>query len=169
MIRVVQLIQISAHPSVAALKVCQVTDGKDEITVVCGASNVREGMKTILAGVGDTLPSGATLQAIQLGGVESRGMLCSSKDLGLSTESGVVDLPDDIALGGPLDQVAASLLSSVPWHSYRKVDSLYWNPSTKGITVVRPGEKSPRDCQLISQSYFHRGRYHYRNFSLQQR
>ena len=165
MIKVVQITQITPHPTLNSLKVCQVSDGNEEATVVCAAKNIREGMKTIFAGKGDTMPSGAILKSVDFGGVSSQGMLCSAKDLQVSQEAGVVDLPNDIQLATPLKDVPPLLLASTPWHSYQQVDSLYLDEKTGRILVIRDCQKKPQGLKLISQTYFYRGQYHYRHFT----
>ena len=162
--KVVQITQVDRHPKISSLKVCRVSDGGGEFTVVCGAGNVRAGMKTILAVVGDTLPGGRAIGAIELGGVYSEGMLCSARNLGVSQEAGIVDLPQELALGMEAQAVDRKWLSSVPWHSYQRVDALYWNPKARRIAVARKDNRPPRGGQLISETYYHQGNYRYRDF-----
>jgi phenylalanyl-tRNA synthetase beta chain len=82
------------------LVVCAVDYGATEhIQVVCGAPNCREGMITLLALPGSTL-SGLTIKKTTIRGVESSGMLCSEKELGVSdNHSGIVDLGNDVPIG----------------------------------------------------------------------
>ena len=164
MIKVVEITQIKPHPTNNSLKICQVFDGVQETTVVCGGQNTQKGMKTILAEMGDLLPSGTILKKVNLQGVDSWGMLCSAKDLQISRELGIIDLPPRIKVGTPSCELDEQLLSSSPWYSYQEVDALYWNESSQRIYVVRPGQSKPKSSQLISQTYFHDGQYHYRDF-----
>lgn len=91
------------HPDAEKLSVCRVFDGTQEIQIVCGASNVRAGIKVPLATVGATLPGGLQIKQAQLRGVASSGMLCSAKELGLAEESsGLLELPADLAAGTDL-------------------------------------------------------------------
>jgi len=91
------------HPDAERLSVCQVTDGTETFTIVCGASNVRAGLKTPLARVGASLPGGVTIKRAKLRGVESAGMLCSARELGLGDEAeGILELPADLKVGTPL-------------------------------------------------------------------
>ena len=82
------------HPDADKLKVCQVTDGKDSYSVVCGASNVRAEMKVAFARIGAELP-GIKIKKAKLRGVESQGMICSAAELQLTESSvGILELPD---------------------------------------------------------------------------
>jgi phenylalanyl-tRNA synthetase beta chain len=74
---------VERHPNADRLTVCVVDDGAGRHSVVCGAKNVAPGIKAPFARVGATLPGGKTIAAAELRGVESRGMLCSAKELGL--------------------------------------------------------------------------------------
>lgn len=96
--------KLSAHPSADKLKVCQVETGKGAlIQIVCGAANVRAGMRAPVILVGGQLPDGTIIKQAALRGVDSHGMLCSAKELGLSEEAtGLMALPDDAPLGTDL-------------------------------------------------------------------
>ena len=162
--RVAQITKISPHPHKSSLNLCHVFDGKQNFQVVCGTPHLKEGMVTIFAGVGSTLPPGQTLQEVNIAGINSPGMLCSAKDLGLSPESGIVNLPLHIPLGTPVEKVETKFLSSIPWHTYKKVDSLYQNPKTNRLTVCSPKQKKDTQKELIAETYFHEGHYLYRDF-----
>ena len=101
---VAQIISAERHPQADKLQVCRVTTGQGEpLQIVCGASNARAGLKTALATVGATLPGGMEIKAAKLRGVESFGMLCSAKELGLAESSnGILELPEDAPVGRPL-------------------------------------------------------------------
>ncbi len=99
---------LEKHPDADKLNVCQVSDGSQTVQIVCGAANVRQGMFIPLAKVGAVLP-GATadeswqIKPAKLRGVESFGMLCSEKELGLADSAeGLMELPDDAPLGQSL-------------------------------------------------------------------
>ncbi|HET7201604.1 MAG TPA: phenylalanine--tRNA ligase subunit beta [Burkholderiales bacterium] len=96
-----QVRAVRKHSGADRLTVCTVDAGKGEaLTVVCGAPNVVAGMKAPLALVGATLPGGLAIKAVSMRGVESRGMLCSARELGLSDDhSGLIVLPADAPLG----------------------------------------------------------------------
>ena len=74
------------HPNADRLSLCKVWDGQTEFPVVCGAPNVRAGQKIAFARVGATLPNGDVLKAAKIRGIESQGMICSAKELGLSDD-----------------------------------------------------------------------------------
>ena len=88
------------HPNADKLKLCKVDDGSGELLqIVCGAPNAEAGMKVPLARVGASLP-GFEIKAAKLRGVESFGMLCSARELGLSEDhSGLLRLDDDAPIG----------------------------------------------------------------------
>lgn len=96
-----QVKSLAAHPSADKLKVCQVDAGGGKtLQVVCGAPNVKAGMKAPLILPGGRLPDGTEIKQAELRGVASSGMLCSAKELGLSEEaSGLMALPDDAVPG----------------------------------------------------------------------
>ncbi len=71
------------HPDADKLNVCQVNTGNDVRQIVCGASNVRAGIYVAVAMVDAVLPDGLKIKAAKLRGVESLGMICSSKEIGL--------------------------------------------------------------------------------------
>ena len=80
-----EVVEIGKHPSADRLQVCKVNTGTEVITVVCGAPNVAVGMRVALATVGAKLP-GAEIKQAKVRGVESSGMLCSAKELGIADE-----------------------------------------------------------------------------------
>ena len=91
---------IEKHPDAEKLNVCRVSTGREELQIVCGAPNVRVGMKAPLATIGAKLPNGTEIKQAKLRGVESFGMLCSARELGLSEDaSGLLDLPAHVDRG----------------------------------------------------------------------
>jgi phenylalanyl-tRNA synthetase beta chain len=94
---------VSKHPDAEKLNVCVVSNGREELQIVCGAPNVRAGMKAPLALVGAKLPNGVEIKQAKLRGVESAGMLCSARELGLSEDAtGLLDLPAQLTTGESL-------------------------------------------------------------------
>jgi phenylalanyl-tRNA synthetase beta chain len=88
-----EILQVERHPNADKLTVCTVAAGKQKLQVVCGAPNARPGVKAPLATVGTKLGS-LEIKAAQLRGVESQGMLCSARELGMSDDhSGLLELP----------------------------------------------------------------------------
>ncbi|MEO6080674.1 MAG: phenylalanine--tRNA ligase subunit beta [Steroidobacteraceae bacterium] len=97
---VAEILSIAAHPEADKLRICQVNAGSTPLQIVCGAANARAGIKVPLAQVGAVLPGDLTIKAAKLRGVESAGMLCSAKELGIATtSSGLLELPADAPVG----------------------------------------------------------------------
>src|ERR1700757_5520974 len=107
---VAQIESFQQHPNADRLSVCQVLDGsRTPRQIVCGAKNFRAGDKVPLALPGAVLPDGTKIKASKLRGVESEGMLCSGKELGLTEDSaGLLILPPDSRVGAPLSEVFPS-------------------------------------------------------------
>ena len=98
-----EIVERVKHPNADTLSVCQVNTGAETVQIVCGAPNARAGMKAPLATVGAKLPGGMEIKKAKLRGVESFGMLCSARELGLSEESsGLLELPADAKTGAAL-------------------------------------------------------------------
>jgi len=97
---VAQVLAVDKHPDADKLKLCRVDAGQGEtLQIVCGAPNVAAGMKVPCALVGAEL-QGIRIKAAKMRGVESSGMLCSARELGLSEDhSGLMVLPDDAPVG----------------------------------------------------------------------
>jgi phenylalanyl-tRNA synthetase beta chain len=101
---VAEILSCERHAQADKLSVCRVSTGRGEpVQIVCGASNARGGLKSALAVVGAKLPGDLAIKAAKLRGVESQGMLCSGKELGLSEASeGILELPRDAPVGQDL-------------------------------------------------------------------
>ena len=99
-----EVLESGRHPDAEKLSLCQVTtDGVNRLQIVCGATNVRAGLKVAVAMVGASLPNKVTIGRAKLRGVESNGMLCSARELGLGEEhDGILELPDSLALNQEL-------------------------------------------------------------------
>lgn len=98
---------LEKHPDADKLNVCQVNDGSEIKQIVCGAANVRAGLMVALAKVGAVLPAEGgktwTIKPAKLRGVESFGMLCSEKELGMAESAdGLLELPEGAMLGESL-------------------------------------------------------------------
>src|SRR5713226_5437212 len=98
---VAQILASEKHPNADKLSVCRVADGQGERQIVCGAKNYKIGDKVPLILPGASLPAKPgeqpfTIKASKMRGVESQGMMCSPRELGLSEESeGLLILPAD--------------------------------------------------------------------------
>ena len=92
---------VEQHPDADKLRVCQVNDGSDEMhQVVCGAPNAAVGLVAPFARIGAKLPGGMKIRRAKLRGVESFGMLCSARELGMGEEhDGLLPLPEDLVPG----------------------------------------------------------------------
>jgi len=92
------------HPNADKLSLCTVNDGtEDRLQIVCGAPNARPGIRVPLARVGAKIGPDFKIKRAKLRGMESFGMLCSAKELGLSDDhSGLMELPGDAPLGSGL-------------------------------------------------------------------
>jgi len=96
-----EVLTCERHPTAEKLSVCQVTtDGANRLQIICGAGNVRSGLKVAVAEVGAMLPDGIPIKRVKLRGLESEGMLCSARELGLGeSHEGILELPADAARG----------------------------------------------------------------------
>lgn len=101
------VVRCEQHPNADRLRVCHVDTGSGEVQVVCGAPNARAGMKGVFAPAGTHIPgTDMTLKPGVIRGVESNGMLCSEREMGLSDEHhGIIDLPEDAPVGAPFAQI----------------------------------------------------------------
>ena len=95
------VLERAAHPESDHLSVCTVDVGQPEtLQIVCGAPNVAKGQNVPVATIGTTMPGGMEIKRAKLRGVESRGMICSGRELGLSEEhAGIMVLPPDFKPG----------------------------------------------------------------------
>ena len=106
------VVSAERHPNADKLSVCMVDTGHGIVQVVCGAPNARTGMKGVFAPVGSFIPgrepgSGMTLKKGVIRGVESNGMLCSEREMGLSDEhQGIIELDPAAPVGEPFAAVA---------------------------------------------------------------
>lgn len=79
---------------------CIVSDGKSKYNIICGASNVKKGLKTVLAKVDTILPNGTYITSGQVMGFQSDGMLCSYKELNLpSNQQGIIEVDNNSKIG----------------------------------------------------------------------
>jgi phenylalanyl-tRNA synthetase beta chain len=96
---VAEVLSVEKHPQADRLNVCQVNAGTAPLTIVCGAPNVRAGMRVPAALPGARLP-GMEIKLAKVRGIESGGMLCSARELGLSEDAeGLLELPADAVIG----------------------------------------------------------------------
>lgn len=101
------------HPEADKLSICQVDAGQGhDLQIVCGAKNIAAGLKVPVALVGAQLPHGLKIEKAKLRGVESHGMICSAKELGLpdkllakESQEGIYRLPADTEIGVSIEDV----------------------------------------------------------------
>ncbi|WP_449301881.1 phenylalanine--tRNA ligase subunit beta [Pseudoxanthomonas mexicana] len=100
---VARIVECAKHPEADRLQVCQVDAGQSGLLqIVCGAPNARPGLLAPLAMVGANV-GGIAIKAAKLRGVESNGMLCSAKELGIDADaSGLLELPSGAPVGTPV-------------------------------------------------------------------
>jgi phenylalanyl-tRNA synthetase beta chain len=108
-----EVLEAGRHPDAEKLSLCRVTtDGANRLQIVCGAKNVRKGLKVAVAMVGAQLPNDVLIKRATLRGQESNGMLCSARELGLGDEhEGIMEL--DASL--PLNQNLREALDLDDW------------------------------------------------------
>ena len=99
------------HPNADKLKLCQVNVGEEEnLQIICGAPNVAQGQKVVVAKPGAVLPGDFKIKKVKLRGIESNGMICSLKELSVQDKfipdqyrEGIIVLPDDAVIGEAVD------------------------------------------------------------------
>ncbi|MEI3609180.1 phenylalanine--tRNA ligase subunit beta [Pseudogracilibacillus sp. SO10305] len=98
------------HPDADKLRLCQVDVGEETLQIICGAPNVAQGQKVVVAKPGAVLPGNFKIKKVKLRGIESNGMICSLKELSVGDrfipeqyEEGIVVLPEDTVVGEPVD------------------------------------------------------------------
>ncbi|MFZ2299904.1 MAG: phenylalanine--tRNA ligase subunit beta [Candidatus Moraniibacteriota bacterium] len=101
-----EVIRLKQHPNADKLRVAEVAVGKNDVRqIVCGAPNIAQGQKVVVAHPGTKLPNGIVIQVAELRGVESHGMVCSARELGLGDDhAGILVLPENTPVGVPFVQ-----------------------------------------------------------------
>ncbi|MBR4619042.1 MAG: phenylalanine--tRNA ligase subunit beta [Bacilli bacterium] len=128
-----EVLECSNHPDSDHLHVCQVDIGDKVIQIVCGASNVRKGLKVIVALEGAVLPGDFQIKKSKIRGVESNGMICALYELGLEEktdeayERGIEELGSDAKVGDdPLKYLGLDdTLYELDIHKHRNNDCYY--------------------------------------------
>lgn len=102
-----EVLETRKHPNADRLTLCRVSvGGAEPLSIVCGAPNVRAGLRVAVGRVGTTLPNGLTLEARKIRGEASQGMICSGEELACDpTPDGIWELPVDAAVGASLRAV----------------------------------------------------------------
>ncbi len=121
------------HPDSDHLHVCNVNTGKEVLQIVCGAHNVRKGIKVIVALPGAILPGDFEIKVGKIRGVESNGMICALFELGLEEKTeenyakGVAELPSDAPVGMDAMEYLGcdDTLYDLDYHKHRNNDCYY--------------------------------------------
>ncbi len=96
---VAEIVECENHPKKEKYHILKVNNGKKIVDILCGAPNVRVGLKTALVNVSGMV-SGITIEEKKIAGVVSQGMLCSELELGIGNDhSGIIELPDNAVVG----------------------------------------------------------------------
>ena len=128
-----EVVECNDHPDSDHLHVCMVNVGDDTIQIVCGASNVRKGIKVIVALPGAVLPGDFEIKKGNIRGVESNGMICALFELGLEEKTeenynkGIEELGDDAKVGtDPLKYLGLDdTIYELDVHKHRNNDCYY--------------------------------------------
>ncbi len=128
-----EVLECNEHPDSDHLHVCLVDVGEEKYQIVCGAPNVRKGLKVIVALPGAILPGNFEIKKSKIRGVESSGMICALFELGLEEKTeenynkGICELPSDAKVG--VDALTylglASTLYELDIHKHRNNDCYY--------------------------------------------
>jgi phenylalanyl-tRNA synthetase beta chain len=161
-----EVLSTEQHPDADKLRVCQVSSGEETFQVVCGAPNVRPGLKIPFAMIGAELPGDFKIKKAKLRGVESNGMLCSASELQISEDNeGLMELPADAPVGQDirvyLDLDDASIeVDLTPNRGdclslaglAREVGALYAVPVTRPvIAAVAPSHDEVRSVEILAK------------------
>ena len=128
-----EVVECENHPDSDHLHVCKVNVGNEELQIVCGAPNVRKGLKVVVALPGTILPGNFEIKKSKIRGVESNGMLCALYELGLEEktdeayERGIEELKEDAPVGSdPLKYLGLDdTLYELDIHKHRNNDCYY--------------------------------------------
>jgi len=97
---------VQPHPDADKLTVCEVANGKEIITAVCGAPNVREGQNVLFAGIGARLKGGLEIKKSKIRGVDSFGMILAEDELGISDDhQGIIEIAGEAKPGMSLERL----------------------------------------------------------------
>jgi phenylalanyl-tRNA synthetase beta chain len=102
-VRVASVVETQKHPNADKLTLCKVDTGSEILDIVCGAPNVRAGLRVALATIGTVIAPDFIIKKSKIRGAESFGMLCSERELSLSdSHEGIMELPENFKMGDEL-------------------------------------------------------------------
>ncbi|WP_439862056.1 phenylalanine--tRNA ligase subunit beta [Pseudomonas sp. MBLB4136] len=160
-----EVLATEQHPDADKLRVCQVSNGAETFQVVCGAPNVRPGLKIPFAMIGAELPGDFKIKKAKLRGVESNGMLCSASELQISDDNdGLMELPGDAPVGQDIRTYLSLDDASIEVDLTpnrgdclslaglaREVSALYGAPVTRpAINAVAPSHDEVRPVEVLA-------------------
>lgn len=104
---VAEILEAEKHPQADKLQVCKVRAAQGDLQIVCGAPNARAGIKVALANIGTIIPTNnMEIKKAAVRGVESQGMMCSARELGLGEDhAGIIELPLTAEIGTSIVEV----------------------------------------------------------------
>lgn len=145
------------HPDADKLQVLTVNDGKENLQVVCGAPNARAGIKGIFASPGVKIPTtGDVLKKAKIRGVESNGMMCSLRELGLGEDhTGIIELPENINAkpGDPAEKVIPNSIIFDGEITPNRADYLGVKGIAKDLSAADMGTFKDRDIQPVKGTF----------------
>ncbi|MCB2107872.1 MAG: phenylalanine--tRNA ligase subunit beta, partial [Rhodobacteraceae bacterium] len=150
-----EVLEADKHPNADRLKLCKVSTGTSTLQVVCGAPNARAGIKVVLAQPGAVIPAtGDVLKKGSIRGVESQGMMCSSRELKLGDDhDGIIELPASAKTGAPV----ATVLNSDPVFEIaltpNRVDALGVRGVARDLAAAGLGTLKSLDESAVKGSY----------------
>jgi phenylalanyl-tRNA synthetase beta chain len=162
---VARVLEVRQHPNADRLSLCVVDAGGPPLEVVCGAPNVQAGKAYPFAPAGATLPGGLKLERRKIRGVESNGMLCSAKELGLGVDqAGILELQTDAPPGTPFleavpiadEQIAIDVSANRPdllcHRGVARELAVSLGGAVKLPTVGRPDGRTPVSLKAVGPS-----------------
>ncbi|MBI3915629.1 MAG: phenylalanine--tRNA ligase subunit beta [Betaproteobacteria bacterium] len=148
-----EVLAVDKHPGADRLSVCTVNVGVAPLSIVCGAPNVRAGSRVPTALAGAKLPA-IEIKVTSVRGVESHGMLCSARELGLSEDAaGLLELPNDAPIGADVRQVLDlddHLITIKP--TPNRGDCLGLAGIAREVSAITGSSFSPMEAGIVSAS-----------------
>lgn len=159
--RVAAVTAARPHPEADRLQICTLRTADGEQEVVCGAPNARAGIRAVFAPEGATIPAtGTVLKRAKIRGVESRGMLVSMAEMGLSDEAaGIIELPETVPVGTPmaaameLDDPVFDIALTPNRGDCAGVRSIARDLAAAGLGALRPLEARPAPVAIDAPAF----------------